>query len=212
MGSEVSTVFSHVYWIGGSPCSGKSSIVARLAQAHPFRSYNCDDAFRRHGQQVTFEDQPTFYKVMQLTWDEIWARPVEVLLADILAVYDEEFPLILRDLAAMPSDLPTVAEGAALMPHLVRDVLPDPRRAIWVVPTAAFQRQHYLERGPWVREILGQCADPERAYRNWMDRDAAYARTVAREAEDMGFAVLEVDDSHTITENAAVVARHLGLP
>ena len=67
----------HIYWIGGSPCSGKSSIVERLIQRDACQSYNCDDAFRRHADQIIPEAQPTFFKVTHMTWETLWMRPAD---------------------------------------------------------------------------------------------------------------------------------------
>jgi hypothetical protein len=200
----------HVFWIGGSPCSGKSTIVEMLAARHTFVQYNCDDALPRHMAQAIPASQPTLHRLAHMTWDEIWMRPVEALLADVLAAYAEEFPLILDELRALPADLPIVAEGAALMPALVHPVLARRSQGIWVVPSDAFQRAQYPVRGEWVQGILSQCAEPERAFQNWMDRDAAFARRIAREAEDIGLYVLPVDGTRTIAENAAAVMSHFG--
>jgi hypothetical protein len=208
---ELSRQLSHVYWIGGSPCSGKSTIVRLLSETWAFHSYNCDDAFQRHGEQIRPEEQPTFYRVLHMTWDEIWMRPVEELLADVLAVYGEEFDLILQDLLALPTGRPIVAEGAALLPPLVHQVLADPSHAIWAAPTETFQRHHYPRRGSWVQQILSQCAHPEEAFRNWMDRDIAFGRWVAREARERGLCVLTVDGTRTIRENAERVKQLLGV-
>jgi hypothetical protein len=208
---DLSEQLRHVYWIGGSPCSGKSTIVHLLSEGWAFYSYNCDDAFQRHGEQITPEEQPTFYRVLHMTWDEIWMRPVEELLADVLAVYGEEFDLILHDLLALPAGRPVVAEGAALLPSLVRQALADPSHAIWVVPTEVFQRHHYPERGAWVQQIVSRCTHPEEAFGNWMDRDIAFGRWVAREARERGLCVLTVDGTRTIRENAERVKQHFGV-
>ena len=202
---------SHVYWIGGSPCAGKSTIVELLSETHPFQGYNCDQAFEWHSKQVTPEEQSTFHKVLHMTWDEIWMRPVDVLLADEIAIYGEEFAMILRDLLALPRSPPILAEGAALLPHLVHDVLANPWQAIWIVPGEAFQRRQYPRRGAWVQEILSQCRDAEQAFRNWMDRDVAFGRRVSAEAAARGLKVLRVDGQRTIAENAEIVRAHLGL-
>jgi hypothetical protein len=202
---------AHVCWIGGSPCAGKSSVVSWLAERHAFTSYNCDDAFARHAGQIAAGRQPAFYKVTHMTWDELWMRPVETLLQDEIAVYGEEWPIIVDDLLSLPDDRPVVAEGAALMPALVAPVLARPAQAIWVVPSEDFQRTHYPARGEWVHDIVEQCSDPERALRNWMDRDVAFARLVARHAERLGLALLTVDGSRTVAQNAALVEAHFGL-
>jgi hypothetical protein len=202
---------SHVYWIGGSPCAGKSTIVELLSETHPFQGYNCDQAFERHSKQVTPEKQPTFHKVLHMTWDEIWMRPVDVLLADEIAIYGEEFAMILQDLLALSRLPPILAEGAALLPHLVHDVLANPWQAIWIVPGEAFQRKRYPRRGAWVQGILSQCRDPEQAFQNWMDRDVAFGRRVSVEAAARGLQVLRVDGQHTVAENAEIVRAHFRL-
>jgi hypothetical protein len=202
---------AHVYWIGGSPCSGKSSIVEHLSAWHSVRSYRADDAFPAHAAQATADAQPQLYRVARMSWDEIWGRPVEVLLQDEIAVYHEEWPMVVEDLLALPDDLPVVAEGAALLPARVQDLLPDPRHAIWIVPTEAFQRGRYARRGAWVDEILAQCTAPEQAFEHWMARDAAYARWVSREARQRGLRVLTVSGARSIEENAAIVDAHFAL-
>lgn len=201
---------AHVYWIGGSPCAGKSSIVSRLQEQTELTYYECDLAFGRHAQAVDQDTAPALFKVTHMAWEELWMRPVETLLRDVLQVYHEEWKLIVDDLLALPADRPIVAEGAALMPDLVHGVLSDPRQAIWVIPSEAFQREVYPQRGAWVNEILDQCSQPEQALRNWMDRDVAFARQVTTRARDLGLAVLAVDGERSIDENAAIVAAHFG--
>jgi hypothetical protein len=92
------------------------------------------------------------------------------------------------------------------MPHLVAPLLSDPRQGIWIVPDESFLWSRYPGRGAWVGEILARCANPERALERWLGRDAAYAAGVREEALRMGLAVIDVDGSRTLQENAARVA------
>jgi hypothetical protein len=62
-----------------------------------------------------------------------------------------------------------------------------------------------------VEGILGECEDPERAYRNWMDRDVAFGLWVREQASELDLEVLEVSGQRTIESNAEIVARHFGL-
>ena len=194
---------THVLWIGGAPCAGKSSIVERLARDHSLVTYHCDDAFSRHAARATEHDHPEFYRVSRLSWDEIWMRPPEALLADEVAIYGSEFPMILDDLLALPDTRPIVAEGAALMPHLVAPLLSDPRQGVWIVPTEPFLREQYPRRGAWVQEILDRCSRPQEALANWLGRDAAFAAGVSEEAMRMGLRVIHVDGSRTVEDHAA---------
>ena len=95
-------------------------------------------------------------------------RPVGELVADEIAIYREEFGMILDDLRALPADRPILAEGAVLLPEFVIPVMSDPRAAVWVVPTPDFQLKQYHQR-PWIQGILKKCRDPDQAFRNWMD-------------------------------------------
>lgn len=203
---------AHVFWVGGSPCSGKSSITQILADEHGLNVYRCDDAYWEHAKRVAPVEQPTFHRLAQMAWDEVWMRPVEVQVAEEIACYREEFAMIVEDLLALDRSRPVIAEGAALLPDLVSGLLLDRSRAVWVVPTEPFQREHYtLEKRPWVKDILRHCQDPTQAFANWMERDVGFTEWVVRRARELDLEVLMVDGKRTIAENAGAVAGYFGL-
>ena len=209
---RVAGELARVFWVGGSPCSGKSSIVGTLAEEYGLHVYKCDDAFWEHAKRVDPVKQPTFHRLARMTWDEIWMRPVAVQVADEFACYREEFAMILDDLLALPGSELIVAEGAALLPELISGLLQDRSRAMWVVPTEPFQREHYtLEKRPWIKDILRHCQNPTQAFANWMDRDVGFAKRVAEQARALDLEVLAVDGKRTIAQNAEIVARCFGL-
>jgi hypothetical protein len=197
-----------VLWIGGSPCSGKSSIASALGERYSLAVYHCDEHWDSHCARATREKQPLLWRVSRMSWDEIWMRDVATQVADELAIYAQELPMIAADLAALVRRRGLViAEGTALLPSWVAGQIADPRQAIWLMPTVAFQRRIYPQRGPWVQEILAQCADPDTAFANWMERDAAFARRVAAQAEAAGLRALWVDGSAALEENRHAVER-----
>jgi len=193
-----------------------------LADRYGLEIYCCDHVFFKYQKQADPAIHPTFHKIAQLTWNEIWMQPVDVQIAKEFECYREQFEFVIADLLAYPKSTPVrapavrapavIAEGAGLLPDMVPNVLTDRRRAMWVVPTEAFQRAHYTpERRPWMRDILAQCEDPDQALRNWMGRDVGFARQVAAQARELGMGLIEVDGVRTIAENAETVARHFGL-
>ncbi len=198
---------AHVYWMGGSPCSGKTSIAKDLVERHGWIYYDCDHAFWQHNAIVSPAQQPTFYRVMHLSAEYLWMRPVEQQTTEEIAIYREEFPLIVKDLLAIPSTQPVLAEGAALLPECVAPLLGDPHQAIWIVPSAEFQLQHYPQRD-WAWEYIRDTSDPQRAFENWMERDIRFARFVCQEAELRGLHVLVVNGETTIAENIRLVEGH----
>lgn len=131
-------------------------------------------------------------------------RPVELQVAEELELYREEFPFVLDDLVRLAGTGPTIAEGAALLPELVAGLgIPD-SRCVWIVPTEAFQRERYGRRA-WRHDTLAACTDADRAWRNWMDRDAGFARAVAAQARSLGRCVLTVDGSRSVADTVGAV-------
>lgn len=201
----------HVYWIGGSPCSGKSTIADRIACEFGMVVYRCDDAYDEHLQKIGAEGQPVFHRIAGAHADEIWLRPVERQIGEALQLYREEFPFILDDLLDSPADRPIVAEGAALLPELVSPLHLDPRRACWIVPSEAFQRRHYEQRA-WRHDVLHECSDPARGWDNWMRRDAGFAREVSCQATAGGNHLVVVDGTRSLDEVFKDVRTWFALP
>lgn len=200
----------HIYWIGGSPCAGKSSIAAAIVERFRMTSYNCDAAFELHERIVDPESFPTLYRLSRHTCDGLWMRPVDQQVREELALYDEEFALILDDLRALPADRPILAEGSALLPGLLATLDIPRHRAIWLVPTPDFQRAHYARR-EWVPAFLAECTDPAQAWRNWMDRDIGFAEEVARQARMLDRRLITVDGAQPLTIVLDEVLAHLEL-
>lgn len=199
-----------VYWIGGSPCSGKSSIAEAIANKCGFASYNCDEAYFRHLEGISTDQFPRLFRAGRASPEEVWIlRSVDQQIEDEIELYREEFPLILDDLATMPPTPSIIAEGAALLPSMVAKAGISGDRALWIVPTEAFQLEYYARR-PWRHDVVKDCSDPQQAWENWMARDAGFAKAVASEANDLGFEVITVDGSRSIAETVRLVEEHFG--
>lgn len=206
----MTTPFDHIYWLGGSPCAGKSSIAHQLADQFGLHLYHCDTEFERQRQQATAVSAPTIHHLHQLTCDELWLRPVAEQLQTEIAYQAEQFELILADLRQLPRKPRILVEGAVLMPTAVSPHLSQPHQAIWLVPTEPFQRLHYAQR-PWIHDVLRNCTQPEQAFENWMQRDAAFARWVQQETAVRQLNCLVVDGQQTIAETSRQIAHAFGL-
>jgi len=198
-----------VWWIGGSPCAGKTSLARLLAARYGLGTYHCDDGYAGRQARANGEGQPRLHALQTATCDEIWLGEVGTMVADELQAYGEELPMIVEELVTLGGG-PLLVEGTALLPERVAALLGGRRRAIWVVPTEEFQRRHYAQRA-WTAEVVSGCSDPGRAWANWMARDAAFARRVADQAAALGLPVLWVDGRRTLERTAQVVAAWLGL-
>ncbi len=204
-----------VLWIGGAPCTGKSTIGRALADAHRRPLYGVDEGFEAHVAQLDPHHQPALTHWLSLTWEERWSRPVAALVEEAIACYTEHFDLIRSDVGQRVADLEPgrglIVEGTALLPALVAELLGRALgRALWLVPSERFQRDYYAKR-PWVHAILAQCADPSGAFEAWMARDAAFAVWVKNEALRLGLPCLTVDGTLSLAETTAWAAGRLAL-
>lgn len=209
---ENSRSLGHAYWMGGSPCAGKSSIAELLAREFGLQIFNVDKAFnQKHRHHLDPRRQPTLHKWVTSPWADLWMQPAEMLLTEAKASYAEHFGLIVADVSAMPSETQILVEGTALLPDRVNSLQVAYNRAIWLVPTEEFQRTYYPSRGDWVNQILAQCRDPDLALQNWMDRDVAFAKWVIDRTQALGYRVVEIDGTSSIEAYAALVAGHFQL-
>jgi 2-phosphoglycerate kinase len=200
----------HVFWLGGPPCAGKTSISEFLASQFDLDLYHVDEAFEAHARHFDSILHPSLTKWCAASWNERWMQPIDSLVRDAIACYQEHFTLILEDVLSAPTHKPLLVEGTALLPGQVARVLSDKSRAMWIIPTTDFQRRHYSRR-EWVGGILEQCDNPEAAFNNWMAREAEFARWVTAEAAALGLGQLQVSGERTVEENAMAVAAHFQL-
>ena len=195
-------------WIGGSPCSGKSTVAATVAAAGGCGVYSCDEAWDRHSAAATGNRQPVLHALSVIATDVRLRRPVGVQVDDVVAAYHEQFPSILADVRDAP---PTILEGAALLPDLLAAIDIPADRAMWMVPSEPFQRAHYA------RPHLGVRAARRRSRRGRPLRgvDATGRRLrdnlVADQARDHGYDAIVVDGSQSVDELTTLVRRRFGL-
>ena len=74
---QLGEILAQAYFLGGSPCSGKSTIAKTLATQYELDYYNVDDHYPDHVNRCDPHKHPTMYKITRMSWDKIWMRPVE---------------------------------------------------------------------------------------------------------------------------------------
>ena len=185
-----------MYWIGGSPCAGKSSIARLLAARHGLVHFECDA-------RVPSPPDPP-----ELPTCERLARPPQWQASREVEFYRGRFDGLL---ASLPPDDRVLVEGADLLPDLLGAHGVPISKAIWIVPTPDFQLRHYAAR-EWVEGYVAECPDPAQAFANWMRRDMLFAEYVRAQAAMVGGRVVVIDGTHSIEETTQLVEDHFGLP
>ena len=202
---------SGVYWIGGGSGAGKSTTARRLAARHGLRLYATDEVMADHGRRSSPADSPLMAGFAAMDMDERWvSRSPETMLETFGWFRGEGFGLIVEDLLRRPAGPAVIAEGFRLLPRLVRPLLAEPGRAVWLCPTPGFRRAAFASRGSLLR-IAGKTSDPDQALANLLERDAMFTARLREEATGLGLPVIDVDTTVTEDDLAGRIARAFGL-
>lgn len=191
---------SETYFIGGSPCCGKSTIVEMLAAKHGFRYYKLDDHLEEYLKKGADDGHALYKKVTSMSLDEIWLRnPLEQSKEEI-AIYEIMITYAVDAIGKIAGENAVIAEGAGFLPRVMKKMNVDRHHYACIVPTKEFQITNYSKR-PWIKDYLSACTNQERAFHNWMERDAIFANTVLEDAKTLGYFTIVVDGKKSIDEN-----------
>ncbi|MGT2711411.1 AAA family ATPase [Streptococcus oriscaviae] len=197
-----------LYLIGGSPCSGKSTIAAHLAERYQLIPIKLDDLVEGFTQAARRDGAPISTLREKRTTDQIWLREPAAMAEEEWAFYEEIFPY-LRQYLAENRDKPMILEGAGCLPHLIKSLNMD-LSYLCLTPTADFQKEQYAKR-EWVPYVLQNSSHPQLAFDNWMKRDILFAKRCRKEAERLSYPQLLTDGSRRIEEMTEQAAHILGL-
>ena len=199
-----------LYMIGGSPCSGKSTLASLLARKYDLLHIKLDDLVDEMMSQASVDSRPICLLRQDRNPEQIWMRNPEEMADEEWRFYEEIFPYV-KSYLIKNQDRPLLVEGAGLLPHLVKELEWPASSYLCLTPTADFQKKHYKQR-EWVPYVLEGTSNPEQAFENWMQRDILFAQMVRKEAQKLGYPSLMTDGSRSEKETAEKIARLLKLP
>lgn len=201
----------HVYWIGGGSGAGKSTIARRVARRHGLRLYATDDVMAHHARRCAPGDCPLLAAFAAMDMDQRWLhRSPRAMLETFHWFHGEGFHLVVQDLLRLAARPGVIVEGFRLLPRLVKPLLADSGRAVWLLPTPAFRRAAFESRGTlW--EIARKTSDPPRALANLLERDRMFTDRLEQEARRLELRTIAVDTPMTEDELVDQVTEAFGL-
>lgn len=203
----------HIYWIGGGPGAGKSTIARRIAAQHGLRVYATDDLMADHARRSTHENCPLLHRFMAMDMDERWVnRSPETMLKTFHWFRGEGFNMIIEDLLGLPDEPAVIVEGFRLLPRLVKPLLSVPAHAVWLLPTPAFSQAVVESRGGSASGFLAKTTAPERALRNLLERDRMFTNILREETASLELPTIEVDTTMTEDDLTKRVTEVFGKP
>lgn len=218
--AELQRAFTHVYWIGGSGCAGKSTIAKKLAAQYGLAVYHCDDHGQVHSARVESEQLPLPTRAGILANIKAGRKAFGEDQADIdhgkylvtaFAYWQEEFTLVLDDLRAMPAK-PMIVEGVPIVPWLALKVAP-PQRVATLVGCDSFRRRTYMnpDRPEIVLKRFKESYDSDRALENILQANVLIAGTLLQCTQRLNGFAIAVDGSMDADAVAWRVADHFRL-
>ena len=200
---------SHVLWIGGSTDSGKTSIARCLGEQYGLQVYHYDQHDLPQVQRLA-QSNPTYRESLSATLEENWIKPTpKELVERVLCTFQDRFPLVTKELLALPQEPRILAEGFGLTPEFVHPLLTNINQAIWLISSPRFKLNSMLQQDkPSFRK---QVSDPQKAFENLYRRDMQLAEIIKRQAQKRGLPVIEVIPSLSLEHMVAKVAQHFEL-
>ena len=192
--NAVQEQLQHVYWIGGGSGGGKSTIARRIADEHGLSVYASDDVMSDHARRSSPEDSPLLHEFMRMDLDERWVnRSPQTMFETFHWFRGEGFNLIVEDLLRLPREQAVIVEGFRLLPRLVKPLLSDARRAVWLLPASEFREAVIESRGGLTWSFLAKTSDPDKALRNLLERDRMFTDLLCEETTRLGLPVIDVE-------------------
>ena len=199
-----------IYVIGGSPCSGKSTVAQALSERYGLHYFKVDDHLEQYMKRGAADQKAYCASAEAMSPEQIWMRDPLVQCEEELSIYEEIFPYIVEDLEKMEGAQGIITEGAAYLPRLVKRCHLPVNRYLSITPTKEFQVFHYSQR-EWVPYVLAQCSDKAEAFEKWMERDALFAKAVQQQCHEYGYTSLINCGGQSVEELIHDVAMHFEL-
>ena len=207
---------AHLYWLGGGPCAGKTTVSDVIAAKKNVGVHHVD----QHRAEIhvgadtdRYPSTAQFVSEMRAVGSGAFftrelSLPPQKSFSKWKDYFREETELAVEVLKTLPANRPFIVDSTHALPEFIRD-LASPDHACFLVATDEVIRRHNRKRhaaGPqvgftWPEELIEK-QEQSFSYRT---------HVIKKSALELGYAVVEVDDSLGPEEVADRVIECFGL-
>lgn len=199
-----------IYFVGGSPCAGKSTICEIISKKYNLCYFKVDDYLEKYMKKVALNNETLCKKNLSMTTEEIWMRNPTIQKDEEFGIYKEIFDDVINDLEKINCDNAIITEGCAYLPTLIKELGFTDNKYLAIIPTKEFQVTHYQER-QFVPYVLDGCSNKEKAFENWMERDFLFSKEIERQCESNKLKIMINDGTTNLDDMVNEVVTHFGI-
>lgn len=199
-----------IYYIGGSPCSGKSIVAEHLVNKYNLYYFKVEDHLEEYTKKGVNKNLPFCLKQGKTNQKETWMKDRVLQAKEEMLFYKEIFPFILEDLSKIETDQDIVAEGTAFLPELIKQHKISRKKYLSITPCREFQTNHVRSRN-WFDSSVDARSKDDGTLDKWLDRDCYFANEVNLACKKTGYKSIMNDSEKTMEELIDIVSKHFGL-
>lgn len=210
------TDLSHIFWLGGGPCSGKTTVSDVIGKEHNVSIYHVD---QRRDELHALADSKRHPKTIELSTrvrDEGWqavvgqafSLPVNESIEMLKTYFREETDLAIQVLKSLPADRPILVDSTHVLPEFAKEICGQDN-AFFLLATDDVIRRRNRKRHAENNSMLGFTWPPELIEKQ---ERSFIARTnyIRRTAQEHGYFALEIDGQLSPQQVEILVVEHFG--
>lgn len=201
----------NVYFVTGTPCSGKTTISRALSQRYGYPVYDVDQEFPRHKSLSNSIDQPAMNQEFPNA-DAFFLRPYREYAKWLLQNTREQLDFIILDLIRLSQHQPLFCDLHLTVEQVME--ITEPQRVVFLIKNPDNLMEEYANRPDHqdFSEYLNSASDPQLAKENCNRALAYFNRQRYDSIRSSSYFWLEREKDSTVENTVRLVARHFGLP
>ncbi len=199
-----------VFWISGTPCSGKTTVASALATRHGLGFYSADEMYDQHLRLADPEYQPSMCRRFPdlRSW---FSQPLGQYHQGLNSSFREELDMIIIDAICRSRTRPLIIEGS-FDPGWLHNIVP-PHRFAFLYARPELVRRDFFHREDKqdVLVAINALPDAEQVREHVLDVVEYGTGQWVEKARSHGVKMLERTDQITVEQRTELLAEHFRL-
>ncbi|MCK5129691.1 MAG: hypothetical protein KAQ68_07555 [Clostridiales bacterium] len=201
---------SHVYWVYGTSCAGKSSTTKYLSKKYDMVLYDSDNKGQDYKKISDIKSQPALNQHFE-DWEEYFNRPPEVYAKWLEDSLTEQFDIMIVDLLTYPKNKKIIVDTHCFVDDPVK--ITAHSRMIHLTSSEELAIKQYLQREDKrdMYECIMRLKEPEKSLKNLNDTISLLHVRAYNKIISSGMKYIIRNEETKVYEMSQEMAEHFGL-